>query len=268
MSGRISQDPLALDLGGLHLIEASAGTGKTYTIAHLVLRLVEAGLEMSQILVLTFTEAATQELRDRIARRLREALDLLDGHGSKDPVLVAWAAALAERDLAHARVEQAIADLDRSAIYTIHGFCQRVLRDYAFESGTPFDAELIQDESELRQTAAQDFWRRRLGRSNAAEAAWLLGQFKDGPASLLALLERQLRGPSPEVLGPDPERLRAELAQLDALARDLAAAWPGAREAVCAILRDDPRSSATSMAPGPSSPPSPGWTDSPTTPAP
>jgi exodeoxyribonuclease V beta subunit len=239
MSATTLRDPLTLDLSGLHLIEASAGTGKTYTITHLVLRLVELGQEIGQILVLTFTEAATQELRERIARRLREARHALSGRAPEDPVLAAWTDTLDDQVVALARVEQAIADLDRSAIHTIHGFCQRVLRDYAFESGTAFDAELIQDESELRQTAAQDFWRRRLGQADAAEAAWLLGQFKAGPASLLTLLDRHLRGSAPEVLAPEPEGLSAELARLDMLAQHMAAAWPESREAVSAILETD-----------------------------
>ncbi|MFY9973827.1 MAG: UvrD-helicase domain-containing protein, partial [Chromatiaceae bacterium] len=151
-------DPLCIPLSGLHLIEASAGTGKTYTIAQLLLRLVvEAGLSLEQILVLTFTEAATEELRDRIARRLRQALEALNGSPTKDTLLSDWVASRPDPGLARARLEAALAGLDLAAIHTIHGFCQRVLRDFAFESGTPFDTELISDERDLRRAAAEDF---------------------------------------------------------------------------------------------------------------
>ncbi len=79
-------DPLGIRLAGLHLIEASAGTGKTYAIAHLVLRLIlESGRRVDEVLVLTFTEAATEELKGRIARRLREARDLLAAGQSAEP---------------------------------------------------------------------------------------------------------------------------------------------------------------------------------------
>ncbi len=235
-------DPRGLPLAGLHLIEASAGTGKTYAIAHLVLRLVLAGRRIDQVLVLTFTEAATEELRSRIARRLREARALLDTAppADVDPLLLATLAGLDDPAAARLRLDAALTSLDRAAIRTIHGFCGRVLKDFAFESGAPFDAELITDERELRLAAAQDFWRRRMAAADAAEAAWLLERWPAGPASLLAVLGHYL-GHAPARVLPEPPgegaRLRLELTALHA---SLAAAWPAARDAVTASLRDDP----------------------------
>ncbi|AUB81363.1 exodeoxyribonuclease V subunit beta [Candidatus Thiodictyon syntrophicum] len=253
-------DPLTIPLTGLHLIEASAGTGKTYAIAHLVLRLIlDAGRRVDEILVLTFTEAATEELRERISKRLREARAALkggDGSGT-DSLLCATLAGQPDQTLALARLDAAIASLDRAAIRTIHGFCGRVLKDFAFESGAPFDAELITDEQDLRAAAAQDFWRRRMARADAAEAAWLLDEWPQGPASLLATLAPYLGRAAPLLL-PAPgaaetgeelsewSRLQAELLALHA---ELAGAWPGAREAVTAMLRDNPSLALTSYKP-------------------
>jgi exodeoxyribonuclease V beta subunit len=231
------RDPLTIPLSGLHLIEASAGTGKTYTIAHLVLRLVvEAGLPLEQILVLTFTEAATEELRGRVARRLRQALETHRGMAADDTLLAGWVGSWTDPDLAQARLEAALPDLDRAAIRTIHGFCQRVLRDFAFESGTPFDTELITDEQDLRQAAAQDFWRLRMGAADEAEAAWLIQELPSGPASLLDRLRGALGPAAPRVVPLDRQALADGLAELTQLHQDLQGAWPEAREAVSALL--------------------------------
>ena len=232
-------DPLHIPLAGLHLIEASAGTGKTYAIAQLVLRLVvEAGLPLEQILVLTFTEAATEELRDRIARRLRQALDTLDGAPTKDTLLAGWIGSRPDPDLARARVEDALAGLDRGAIHTIHGFCHRVLRDFAFESGTPFDAELITDEQDLRRATAQDFWRRRMGPAGRSEAAWLIEELPEGPESLLDLLGTYLGASAPQPVELDREALSRGLAAIEALHRRLATTWPAARPILTALIQD------------------------------
>ena len=238
---RVTQDPLAIPLAGLHLIEASAGTGKTYAIAHLVLRLVlETGLRLEQILVLTFTEAATEELRDRVNRRLRQARAVLSGGSTEDGLLADWIAVLPDPVLARARLDAALADLDQAAIYTIHGFCRRVLRDFAFESGAPFDAELITDEQDLRRTAAEDFWRRQMGAADLDEAAWLLGEFPKGPESLLDCLGGHLKAAATEILGAEPGRVRAGMEMSRELHQRLADTWPRARETVAELLRDSP----------------------------
>ncbi|MGA0338194.1 MAG: UvrD-helicase domain-containing protein, partial [Vulcanococcus sp.] len=119
---------------GIRLLEASAGTGKTFALAHLVLRLLSEGrrpLEVEELLVVTFTDAAAAELRDRIARRLQEALVLLDhANPEADEPLQQWRSALqADQVMAiKGRLLLALERLDRADITTIHGFCRRTLQ--------------------------------------------------------------------------------------------------------------------------------------------
>ncbi|MCX5869469.1 MAG: exodeoxyribonuclease V subunit beta [Deltaproteobacteria bacterium] len=158
---------------GVNLVEASAGTGKTFAIAMLVLRFVtESSLPLPSILVVTFTKAATEELKGRIRARLASARDLLESNqrpgvsDQTDPALAAWRAGLAERGIAEPlalhRLEMALLDMDLAAVFTIHGFCQRMLQEQALESGQLFDFELTTDPSRLRAQVIQDYWRRNL----------------------------------------------------------------------------------------------------------
>ncbi|MCG2593438.1 exodeoxyribonuclease V subunit beta [Ramlibacter sp. XY19] len=164
-------DPLAFPLRGSALIEASAGTGKTFTIAALYLRLVlghggdaafARPLVPPQILVVTFTEAATKELRDRIRARLTEA----EAYFREDPVR--------EDDLLHAlrgsydpdqwpqcaqALRLAAEWMDEAAVSTIHGWCHRMLREHAFDSGSLFTQTLETDQDELLAEAVRDYWR-------------------------------------------------------------------------------------------------------------
>lgn len=158
----LSFEPSRIDLHGAHLIEASAGTGKTYAITTLYLRLLlERKLTVGQILVVTFTEAATAELKERVRNRLCQGLDALDalerGQSVADPVL---AELLQRRSRAESRLllRLAIHGFDEAAIFTIHGFCLRMLRDSAFESGLAFDPELLLSQKALIQRIVGDFW--------------------------------------------------------------------------------------------------------------
>jgi exodeoxyribonuclease V beta subunit len=152
---------------GTNLVEASAGTGKTYAIAMLVLRSVaEEDIPIDAILIVTFTKAATEELRTRIRRRLAEALELLAGRCAKeqqlDETLRCWADRISDPLLAISRLQRALADIDCAAIFTIHGFCQRMLVDQALESGQLFDVELTADIQQVQKEAAEDYWRNQL----------------------------------------------------------------------------------------------------------
>ena len=166
---------MTFPLYGERLIEASAGTGKTFTIASLYLRLllghggdnaynkegqIEA-LNVDQILVVTFTEAATAELRDRIRARIHQARIAFSIGYSDDPVINLLLADTPEQD--HGRCAKSLLaaerQMDEAAIYTIHGFCQRMLKQNAFESGALFESEFITDESQLKFNAIADFWR-------------------------------------------------------------------------------------------------------------
>lgn len=151
-------NPFALALRGTHLIEASAGTGKTHAITAIYLRaVVEQGLVPSQLLVVTFTRAATAELKERILLLLRSAhRALVDDTGDGDLAVQAYLSRLSNRPLAAQRVRQALEGIDEAAIYTIHGFCQRILEQHAFESQTRFDIELLESLDDLREEVLND----------------------------------------------------------------------------------------------------------------
>jgi exodeoxyribonuclease V beta subunit len=175
---------------GINLIEASAGTGKTYAIAMLVLRfVVEQDLDIKRLLVVTFTKAATEELKDRIRNRLVEARQALNHDDADiDANLRDWLAALPlDSTTIRLRLDLALLDIDQAPIFTIHGFCQRVLAEHALESGQMFDCELSGDIAAIRQNCADDFWRKQLYSRPARQAALLTAAFPT-PDSLLASL--------------------------------------------------------------------------------
>src|SRR5262249_52650088 len=121
-------DPFSIPITGVALVDASAGTGKTHTIATLFVRLVlERALEVDRILVVTFTKAATAELRDRIRRRLGEALQAFETGRSADPTLAELVRRTRDAGRARKLLAVAVASADQAAVLTIHGFCQRVL---------------------------------------------------------------------------------------------------------------------------------------------
>jgi exodeoxyribonuclease V beta subunit len=219
MSAVPVRDPyLELPLDGVRLIEASAGTGKTFTLATLVARLVvERSLRVGQVLAVTFTEAATQELRKRIRERLLLALKLLDAPEARDEeaevaltrdILHAHRARSSESDEAlRRRLRQATMEVDLAAIFTIHGFCARVLREHALESGQGFDPpELLANDRDLREELAADLWRAH--GSDDAGADDLAALWSGGPsalaADLRALLREPLLVPADASLPPDP----------------------------------------------------------------
>ncbi|SNC61686.1 DNA helicase/exodeoxyribonuclease V, beta subunit [Marinobacter sp. es.048] len=172
-------DPLDLALNGSALIEASAGTGKTFTIAILYVRLVLGhgqspdsplqNLLPPNLLVVTFTEAATKELRDRIRTRLTQAAEVFsDAADEPDPP--------AETALIYQLRDESYPDpdswpecrkklllaaewMDEAAVSTIHSFCNRMLSEHAFDSGSLFKLTLETDQSELLDEVARDYWR-------------------------------------------------------------------------------------------------------------
>ncbi len=148
-------------LNGLYLIEASAGTGKTYTISNLYLRHVIEGREVSEILVATFSKQATQELKGRIRLRLYQAQQQLKQATIDDDFLSALMQSLSEdnKNKAKRRVDLALRSMDESAIYSIHGFCQKVLSDFAFLSGQPYQLEMNNDKDEWLHPFILDWWR-------------------------------------------------------------------------------------------------------------
>ncbi|CAM3594063.1 RecBCD enzyme subunit RecB [Bordetella sputigena] len=211
-------DVLCFPLHGSRLIEASAGTGKTFTIATLYVRLVlghggEHGFDRPlmppQILVVTFTEAATQELRDRIRARLAQAA----AYFLVDPAVVAPRAAGEDplHDLrddyppdtwaACARkLQLAVEWMDEAAVSTIHGWCNRMLREHAFDSNSLFQQTLEQNTAPLMAEVVRDYWRAHIAPLDAISAAEVRAWWP-GPDDLQAQLLPVLRF-APELKAP------------------------------------------------------------------
>jgi len=237
-------DHLQVELAGRNLIEASAGTGKTYAIASLYLRLlIEQGLSPEQILVVTYTEAATEELRGRIRGRIREALEVFAGGTTENPFLMGLSANAngrgPEKRGAMDRLDLALKSFDLASIFTIHGFCLRALQDNAFESGSLYDTELITDQSDLLREVADDFWRRRF----FTEPAPLLGYaLRNGlnPDYFAGFLKGMLGSPKIEIL---PTFEPGEIPRLDSACRDAFAAvcmmWRERKSAIESLIRTD-----------------------------
>ena len=184
-------EPIGFPLHGSRLIEASAGTGKTWTIAALYLRLVlghggadafPRPLMPPEILVMTFTRAATRELSNRVRERLVEAAAFFRGEDGKgDPFLHELAAAYApgaERMAAAHRLALAAETMDEAAVFTIDAWCQRMLREHAFDSASLFDEELVSDERALFDDAAHDYWRASVYPLSAPALRCVLGCWK------------------------------------------------------------------------------------------
>ncbi|WP_079204205.1 exodeoxyribonuclease V subunit beta [Pseudomonas sp. CC6-YY-74] len=187
-------DLLHDSFAGRSLIEASAGTGKTWTLTALYARLLlEQRLSVSQILVVTFTTAATAELRERIRLRLAELLAVYDAGPGADELLNRLHAEYPDA-ASHRRLLLAVHGFDEAAIFTIHGFCQRALQDAAFEAGGDFDNELTHDDREILDALLADLWRHELAAAEPEWAAFLV-QHKLTPQSLRQRLRNHLGKP-------------------------------------------------------------------------
>jgi len=182
-------------LEGTNLIEASAGTGKTYTISGLFLRLVlEKNLSVDQILVVTFTEAATDELKHRIRSQLRRAIQAFSNGSDEESFLNDLVKKARDSKAALRHLKEALRAFDQAAIFTIHGFCRRMLYENAFESSSLFDTELVTDQEDLKAEIVHDFWRRHFYEASHLFIHYALDN-KVSPDSLLALLGNQVGQP-------------------------------------------------------------------------
>ncbi|MEQ6888597.1 exodeoxyribonuclease V subunit beta [Halomonas sp. CS7] len=242
-------DPVALPLTGSRLIEASAGTGKTFTIALLYLRLVlgprnaedaasfPRPLTPPEILVVTFTNAATQELRDRIRARLVEAAEAFqqaanpedeapgaapspnetgdlfaeppvdnsepeNEASSGDPLLALRDSYPRESWPTCARRLRLAAEwMDEAAVSTIHSWCHRMLREHAFDSGSLFALEMSLDQSEMDLEIARDYWR---------------SFYYDLDPEALSIINNHCKWSTPDALNDTAARLRTHAAALPA----------------------------------------------------
>lgn len=247
-----SQNPLILDasktlevpLAGIKLIEASAGTGKTYTIANLYLRHILAGRSPEQILVVTFTNAATEELRGRIRARIHAALlQLKQPLAGEDEFLSLlldhWQNLDQESQrLQSQRLQLALRCMDQAAIFTIHGFCQRALTDHALSSGQDFDSTLLNDDQQIWDDALKDWWRKQSYTLGNEDWRLFHSCLVDLP-TLLASQRNFRTGHQPRVL-PEIDEDLSTLYQswqlLDDELKNLAAEWQNNKNTVLEIL--------------------------------
>ena len=208
-----SLDPLRLPLTGERLIEASAGTGKTFTIAALYLRLLlglggsaafPRPLTVEELLVVTFTEAATEELRGRIRSNIHELRIACLRETTDNPLYARLLDEIADKKQAAQWLLLAERQMDEAAVFTIHGFCQRMLSLNAFESGMLFEQQLIEDESLLRYQACADFWRRHCY-PLPRDIAQVVFETWKGPQALLRDIDRYLQGEAPVIKAPPPD---------------------------------------------------------------
>lgn len=183
-----------IPLLGKHLIEASAGTGKTYNITRLYLRLLlEQELTVEQILVMTFTKDATEELRGRIDNFIRYALNNWQTLITTDEFFIAIEQKVAT-DKAQWLLKRALLFLDQAAIFTIHGFCKSVLSQHAFSTGVAFNADMDTQHSDLPMTAVQD-WYRQLA-SDSSEQFLMIAEFWPTPVNFLNHFNRVIHSDS------------------------------------------------------------------------
>ncbi|MDC8830721.1 exodeoxyribonuclease V subunit beta [Alteromonas gilva] len=215
-------DVIQIPLRGRHLIEASAGTGKTFNITRIYLRcLLERQLSVQQILVMTFTKAATEEIRGRIAATLRDALHYWQQRAANqspaqpDPVLDAIYQRVAPQQ-ALALLQAALLELDDAAVFTIHSFCNKVLADMAFTSAAPLELSLATDTRALYLQGCEDFMRK-ISRDSDAFAQLVDNKWHT-PERFMAQFKTLLEFSGRPVI-PETEQIEYEyaeaLAQLD-----------------------------------------------------
>jgi len=228
-------DPRTMPLAGTRLIEASAGTGKTFSLAGLYLRLlVEQRAGVREILVITFTRAATKELRERIRKRLADAARIARHPETADPASAedAFAEALIadsgeDREAVARRLAEAAHRMDEATITTIHGFSQRAAQENAFNSALPFDRGEQVSDNAVYEEVTEDYWRAHALGSGAVPGFvdWWpsprdlhdeLGPFRARPHAVLA--------------GPDD-------GEIEAFAAEVKRQWTASGTAFAAELR-------------------------------
>ncbi|MDR6607042.1 exodeoxyribonuclease V subunit beta [Pseudomonas synxantha] len=216
---------LAFPLRGSQLIEASAGTGKTFTISALYLRLVLGhgdegsgfGRELlpPQILVVTFTDAATKELRERIRTRLAEAARFFRDETPAPDSLIAE---LRDQYLPEQwpgcanRLDIAAQWMDEAAVSTIHSWCQRMLREHAFDSGSLFTQTLETDHSDLLGEVLRDYWRLFCYPMQGDALNWVRSNW-GGPAALLPRIRALFASERDTLQGKEPAEVITQCLQ-------------------------------------------------------
>ncbi len=232
-------DICSVPLEGTTLIEASAGTGKTWSITGIFLRLLlEKRLRVEQILVVTFTNAATEELRMRVRKRLREARKAIACGVIQGEDAVMRHIVFRFRQDRHALqiLTDALREFDRASIFTIHGFCNRLLQEWAFETGSYFDMDLVADPLSVMQEVSDDFWRIHFHPAPPEFINYCKDSWND-PKALCSML-RKIRHSEITLL---PNIQKSPLSGLDTFRRLLChikKSWQKSKDSVLMCLKD------------------------------
>ncbi|MDY2948251.1 MAG: UvrD-helicase domain-containing protein, partial [Mannheimia varigena] len=205
-------NPITLPLNKSVLIEASAGTGKTFTIANIYLRLLLGvgclPLTVEQILVVTFTKAATEELKNRIRKNIQQCADFLKDKVNGECIegkSYANNLEFLEQLYPHIhhiheallRLSIAEREIDTASVFTIHSFCQKMLVQFAFESGVRFDLDLQPNQSDLLKKLSEDVWREQFYPQGVEESEIISTELAT-PESALSAVRNYLASELPE----------------------------------------------------------------------
>ncbi|MEN8142412.1 MAG: UvrD-helicase domain-containing protein, partial [Thermodesulfobacteriota bacterium] len=224
------------------LIDASAGTGKTYTISSLVVRLlIEKELPINEILVVTYTEAAVADLKTRIREKIIAAVEAFSTGESDDDFLQELIAVNPRPRRMVQLLTLSLRNFDEAAIFTIHGFCRRVLSEHSLESGVAFDSELITDQHDLLKEITEDFFRVNFYESVPLVAAWFYKKFS--PPELMKKLGAIYNRDDVRIVPPfDGGACRRELevaaTRYAEIFGELAGRWRAGREGAAGVLLD------------------------------
>ena len=225
-------------LRGINLIEASAGTGKTYAISCLVVRMIaETNIPVDKILIVTFTNAATEELKMKVREKLRQTASVFAGECSDDEFAKSFYAkhrgSDEERKIVH-RIAVAINDFDTASILTIHSFCQQALAENAFESGSLFELKTIKDQLDIIKEIVYDFWRNHFYMAEPEIALYITNK-KITPAKLIQSYSQisdhhAVIMPSPEQF--DKNEFEQKIAVARALFAEIKKEWAARRDEI------------------------------------
>jgi len=197
-------DVRKVPLQGKNLVEASAGTGKTYSIAILVLRLIiEQKIGIAQQLIVTFTRFAVAELQERIRHFIKMAYDVSCGLPIADDLITVLVQQAEDADGLKDRLRAELLMMDEANILTIHGFSQQILNEFAFETKQHFDASLQSDLSDIIRMAVNRFWRTVI--TNLPVHTFTLKEMEAFKALLPVLIQKHLSGQRYAAFDPEKE---------------------------------------------------------------
>lgn len=233
----IPQNIFDIKLSRRLLIEASAGTGKTYTLVALFIRLlIQEKVKPEEVLVVTFTRMATKELKERILDRLREVMKAIESDEETDNAFLNNLKQVCKSDPGTIdRVRHAIRDFDEIQVHTIHGFCQKVLKEEALLAGTPVDIELSQD-TDHERIAAESYWRRFIHDNSGSEAGHYTIQklhcIAKTPDLLLEAIKPLLKPVEFQIEAPDKIDIHDYLGRVIEKKRELKRVWDADQEEI------------------------------------